>query len=151
MKKHSLFGFLFVVMALIVASCAPAATPAPPTKAPEATQAPAAPQATQPPAPTKAPEPTKAPAPKKVFRIANAEPTWTLDPAKAVTSASWRVVELLTDPLLDRDKDFKLIPWLAEKWDVQAGGKVWTFSIRKNAKFSDGSPITAEDVKFSFE
>ncbi len=151
MKKHSLFGFLFVVLALIVASCAPAATPVPPTQVPKATQPPAAPQATQPPVPTKAPEPTKAAAPTKVFRIANAEPTWTLDPGVAVTSASWRVIELLTDPLLDRDKDFKLIPWVAEKWDMQENGKVWVFTIRKNAKFSDGSPITADDVKFSFE
>src|SRR5262245_11400308 len=87
----------------------------------------------------------------KTLHIANAEPTSGLDPAVSATSASARVWELLFDPLWDRDANFKPVPWLAEKWDMTEKGQVWTFTLRDGIKFSDGSPITADDVKFSFE
>src|SRR5258708_8939393 len=87
----------------------------------------------------------------KVLHIANAEPTSGMDPAISATSASVRVWELMFDPLWDRDANFKPIPWLASKWDMSQGGQVWTFTLRDGIKFSDGSPITADDVKFSFE
>ncbi len=38
---------------------------------------------------------------------------------------------------------------LAEKWDISEDGLTYTFRLNPNAKFSDGSPITAEDVEFS--
>ncbi|MEN6567875.1 MAG: ABC transporter substrate-binding protein [Veillonellales bacterium] len=59
-------------------------------------------------------------------------------------------MQLIFDSLLERgEKDY--IPWLAEKWDVSADGKVYTFFLRENVKWQDGKPMTAEDVKFSFE
>ncbi len=42
-------------------------------------------------------------------------------------------------------------PELAESWEVLDGGKTMIFKIRKNATFHDGSPVTAEDVKWSFD
>jgi oligopeptide transport system substrate-binding protein len=45
--------------------------------------------------------------------------------------------------------DGKVRPELAEKWEQSADGLTWTFHLNKNAKFSDGSPITSEDVIFS--
>ena len=42
-------------------------------------------------------------------------------------------------------------PGLAKSWDVSPDGSAWTFHLRKGAAFSDGHPITAEDVLFSFE
>jgi peptide/nickel transport system substrate-binding protein len=44
----------------------------------------------------------------------------------------------------------KLVPGLATSWKVENGGKTYIFHLRK-AKFSDGSPVTAADVKFSWD
>jgi peptide/nickel transport system substrate-binding protein len=45
----------------------------------------------------------------------------------------------------------KLEPELAEKWDIAKDGSGVTFFLRKSAKFHDGTPITAKDVKWSFD
>lgn len=57
---------------------------------------------------------------------------------------------LIFDSLLERgEKGY--IPWLAEKWDISKDGLEYTFALRDNVKWHDGQPMTAEDVKFSFE
>ena len=45
----------------------------------------------------------------------------------------------------------KLEPELAESWALAADGMSVTFKLRKNAKFHDGTPVTAKDVKWSFD
>src|SRR5439155_16210602 len=40
-------------------------------------------------------------------------------------------------------------PWLAKSWEVAPDGLTWTFHLRRGAAFSDGHPITSEDVLFS--
>jgi peptide/nickel transport system substrate-binding protein len=42
-------------------------------------------------------------------------------------------------------------PCLAESWSMSEDGLVWDFVLRSGVKFHDGEPLTAEDVKFSFE
>jgi len=97
--------------------------------------------------PTPAPEePTE-----KVFYMGNCEPTMGLDPATAGTSASLRALEFMHDSLWEWDENYKPKPWMAESWDIKDKYKVYTFHLRSDLKFSDGSPITSEDVKFSFE
>ena len=39
---------------------------------------------------------------------------------------------------------------LAERWKVADGGRTWTFYLRKNVKFHNGDPVTADDVKYTF-
>jgi peptide/nickel transport system substrate-binding protein len=51
------------------------------------------------------------------------------------------------DQVITFDKDFNIIPQVAEKWEFKDGN--WRFSLRKDMKFSDGSPLTADDVAFS--
>ena len=41
-------------------------------------------------------------------------------------------------------------PGIAEKWDVSEDGKTYTFHLRKDAKWSDGSPVTAKDFEYSW-
>jgi peptide/nickel transport system substrate-binding protein len=50
--------------------------------------------------------------------------------------------------MYDRDK---LEPELAESWKIAPDGQSVTFKLRKNAKFHDGTPVTAKDVKWSFD
>ncbi len=44
-----------------------------------------------------------------------------------------------------------LEPMLATKWTPSKAGKVWTFALRPNVKFHDGSPMTADDVVYTFQ
>ncbi|AEG13790.1 ABC-type transporter, periplasmic subunit [Desulfofundulus kuznetsovii DSM 6115] len=57
---------------------------------------------------------------------------------------------LIFDGLLERDEK-GLIPWLAEKYEIKEGGKQYLFTIRDGVKWQDGKPLTAGDVKFTFE
>jgi peptide/nickel transport system substrate-binding protein len=56
----------------------------------------------------------------------------------------------LPDGTLSYDRE-KLAPRLAESWEVAADGMSCTFRLRKGATFHDGSPVTAKDVKWSFD
>ncbi len=59
-------------------------------------------------------------------------------------------MNLVFDSLLERgEKGY--IPWLAEEWKIAPGEKIYTFTLRKGAKWHDGMPVTAADVKFTFE
>lgn len=62
------------------------------------------------------------------------------------------VVNMFFESLADRHWDtYDWIPSIASSWEISDDGKQFTFNINKDAKFSDGSPVTAEDVKFSFD
>jgi peptide/nickel transport system substrate-binding protein len=83
--------------------------------------------------------------------IVSTEPSTGFDPATAVTQASLRVMELMYDTLIDYDQDNNLIPMIAESWTLSDDDLTYDFVIRDNAKFSDGSAITADDVQYSIE
>ncbi len=53
--------------------------------------------------------------------------------------------------LIQYDARLNLVPCLAEKWEVSPDGKAVTFYLVKDARWHDGKPVTAEDVKFTFE
>jgi peptide/nickel transport system substrate-binding protein len=55
------------------------------------------------------------------------------------------------DTLLWEDSTGNPIPWLAKEWSHSPDGLEWRFTLRDNAKWQDGQPVTAEDVKFSFD
>ncbi|MCG8513267.1 MAG: ABC transporter substrate-binding protein [Halanaerobiales bacterium] len=55
------------------------------------------------------------------------------------------------DRLVSRDYNFQYKPGLAKRWDVSADGLIWTFYLRENVKFHNGEPLTARDVKWTFD
>lgn len=62
------------------------------------------------------------------------------------------IQDMFFESLLDRHWDtYDWTPNLASKWEISKDGKQFTFTLDKKAKFSDGSPVTAEDVKFSYD
>lgn len=78
------------------------------------------------------------------------EPT-TLDPAIASESTSHFYVTSLFRGLVYINSDLQVVPDLAESWDIDDAGVVYTFTLREGITFHDGTPITAEDVKYSIE
>jgi len=77
------------------------------------------------------------------------DPT-TLDPQNHEETPAYNVLLNLYDTLLFRDKDLKIIPWLAESWRV-VNPTTWEFKIRKGVKFHNGEDLDADAVKFSLE
>src|SRR5664279_6559011 len=74
----------------------------------------------------------------------------TMDVHIAGTVASWVMYEMVYETLLTTDKDMKLRPGLAESWK-QTSPTSYVLNLRKNAKWSNGRPVTAADVIGSFE
>lgn len=84
-----------------------------------------------------------------VLTIGRREDSTTFDPIKTAQNVDNWVFSNVFDVLIRVDKTgTKLEPGLAESWTISEDGLTYTFKIR-DAKFSDGSPITAEDAAFS--
>lgn len=58
---------------------------------------------------------------------------------------------LFQSTLLKRDDKLNIVNDLATNYEVNEDGKVWTMNLRDDVKFSDGQPLTADDVVFTFE
>jgi peptide/nickel transport system substrate-binding protein len=54
------------------------------------------------------------------------------------------------DSLVAQNPDGSIVPWLAEAWKVSKDRKVWTFTLKKGVKFSDGTPLDAQAVVDNF-
>lgn len=71
--------------------------------------------------------------------------------AKAMGFPSYFVTRDLYEGLVICNQDGKLIPGSAEKWDISADGTQYIFHLRKNAKWSNGDPVTAHDFVFAWQ
>ncbi|GHU37093.1 ABC transporter substrate-binding protein [Clostridia bacterium] len=67
-----------------------------------------------------------------------------------VTSGHGSYVPLLYSTLVALDSDVNVVPDLAENWTVSDDALTYTFKLRTDAKFSDGEPVKASDVVFSY-
>ena len=74
----------------------------------------------------------------------------TLDPTMAQDSQSTAVLTSVQRGLVYIDKDLNLVPGLAESWDISADAKTITFHL-KDAKYSNGDPIVAADLVYSWK
>src|SRR5438067_1075660 len=88
------------------------------------------------------------PANAKTFRWANSGDVSSMDPYARQETFLLTFTQNIYDPLVRRDKDLKLEPALAAKWG-QIDKTTWFFDLRQGAKFSDGTPFTADDAVFS--
>ncbi|MFQ5793529.1 MAG: ABC transporter substrate-binding protein [Candidatus Bipolaricaulia bacterium] len=86
-----------------------------------------------------------------VLKVGITQQILNLDPHVATAFSSFRVMEQIYEGLLRFDQDLQLQPALANSWTISSDGKVYTFKLRTGVQFHDGSRLTAEDVKFSFE
>lgn len=162
LSQRNLWLIASIVLIAVAAACAPAAAPtaAPPTAAPaQPTAAPAQPT-TAPAPPTEAPQPTAAPLTggNKVISIAYTQEANSLNP---LYSNQWFTYNLLdfylaTGLIQFNDKNEPLA-WIAkeiptiENGGISPDGKVITFKLRDDVKWSDGTPLTADDYVFTYE
>lgn len=73
-----------------------------------------------------------------------------LDPHQTSSYFSFQVLENVFDTLVEPDEDLVLQPALAESWEVSDDQLEWTFRLREGVEFHDGTPLTAEDVVYSY-
>jgi peptide/nickel transport system substrate-binding protein len=92
-----------------------------------------------------------APASAATFRYAFQGDLNALDPYTLNETFTLGALGNVMEGLTKRDKDLKIIPGLAERWETSDDGKRWRFYLRRNVKYHDGSPFTADDVIFSAE
>jgi peptide/nickel transport system substrate-binding protein len=89
------------------------------------------------------------PDPHTLVMIIESSPT-NLDPRVGVDAFSERIDDLLFDSLVRRDDHFNLQPWLAERWEIP-DPQTYIFHLRHGVRFHNGQPLTARDVKWTFE
>lgn len=73
-----------------------------------------------------------------------------LDPAKAVGLPEIQVIRDLYEGLVNQDAHGNIIPGVATRWQTN-DQKIWTFTLRNDAKWSDGTPVTAQDFVYSWQ
>jgi peptide/nickel transport system substrate-binding protein len=92
------------------------------------------------------------PTPEKLtFIVGQTNDVRTFNPLKAIESPEYETMGVMYDTLLGWDKDtMEPVPGLATDWSVSDDGLTWTFTIRDDATWSDGEPLTASDIAFTF-
>src|SRR3954471_11134067 len=89
-----------------------------------------------------------APASAQTLRYANQGELKSLDPYTLNETTTHAHLGHVYEGLIARDKDLKIIPGLAESWETPEPTR-WRFHLRKDVKFQNGDPFTADDVVFS--
>lgn len=96
---------------------------------------------------------TKAPTDKQVFvwPEAGVPDIATFDPGLSTDVPSVDAIDMVFTGLVELDDSGKVQGYLASSWDESADHLTWTFHLRPNLKFSDGTPLTSADVAFSID
>ncbi len=85
-----------------------------------------------------------------VLNRGNSADPESLDPHKTSTVYEAHILRDLFTGLTAQDAKANVVPGSAESWMVSADGKVYTFKLRADGKWSDGSPVTADDYVFAW-
>jgi peptide/nickel transport system substrate-binding protein len=105
-------------------------------------------------APTSGAEPAGSPAPAAsggTLRVGRTAAPDSLNPGATYLVEGGEVQNLVYDALIGTDLRLQPVPQLADEWSVAEDGKTWTFKLNPGAKWHDGQPATAADVKFTYE
>ena len=84
----------------------------------------------------------------KTLRWASQGDIMTMDPHAQNENLNNNANSFVYEPLISYDEKFQLVPALATSWS-RDGNLIWKFNLRKDVKFHDGTPFTADDVVFS--
>ncbi len=131
MFTHRKISGLFLLLLLLAACQTSATPPALPSVMPSAT-------------------PATSTSPTRLNISLNSEPV-TLDIHQTSSQETSTVINWICEPLVYLDMDLTNKPLLAEGWKMAADGRAITVTLRQDVVFHDGTPLTAEAVKFTFE
>ncbi len=87
---------------------------------------------------------------KVVYRIGLLKDFDTLNPLSTASSLGFALMYNEYDFLTRYTTDYQVSPQLAESWTTSPDGLTWTFKLRPDVKWSDGEPLTAADVAFTY-
>ena len=87
----------------------------------------------------------------KTLRVAGGKIAAAPAPFTTADAGSLQILCCVGEYMSFSDNKGELAPRVAESWKGSAGGKVWTFKIRKGITFHDGTPLTADDVVWTFK
>ncbi len=102
---------------------------------------------------TTQPGAAKAPASQQtlIWPIPGVTDIATLDPALAEDVYSGQAISMLFNGLVTYNDKTQLVPDLAQSYSLSPDGLTWTFHLRPNLKFSDGTPLTSADAAYSID
>lgn len=148
MKTSIIIGIIVAAVAigaaiylLSTAGRAPPTSAPPPTTAASTSSAPAA---------GGAPATTSAAGPTLVIGVT--DKVTELDPAMAYDFFTWEIFyNTMSGLVMYKPGTTELVPALATSWEVKGNGTVWVFHLRRDAKFCDGTPVTAQSVVWSIQ
>lgn len=138
------FTALLIVGSMFLAACG-GSTPAGETQQPSSSGPGAQPGTSQ---------PASGPAGPKVggtIRAAYSTEPSSLTPWRSGDTNTHFIYYAMYETLVDQTKEMEIVPMLAESWTTSDDGLVWTFKLRQDVKFHDGTPFDAEAVKFNVE
>ncbi len=129
-KKFSArnFSLLMCLMVMLLTACGGGTTTNQPTK------------------------PSKAPSSQQVYRSPIvASDISTFDPGQGTDLDSIAAIDMVFTGLVEMNDQLKVQPQLAKSWVTSSDGLTWTFTLKPNLKFSDGTPLTSKDVVYSID
>lgn len=141
-RRFLLATWILVLVSLVAVACT---APAPATQPPASQPSPAAAQ------PTAAQPKVDTPVSGGTLVMGFSRDFPTLDPPVPNSDFLNRVLNTVLDPLVWQPEPGKFVPGLAESWEVSPDAKTYTFKLRKDVKFHDGTPFNAQAVKFTFD
>ena len=84
------------------------------------------------------------------LRLGSSSSIDSLNPFVAINQDGYSTFEYIYPELVQYDASMKFAPDFAKSWSTSSDGKVWTFKTQPSAKWSDGQPLTAKDVAWTY-